>query len=137
MNNLSIKEMLRLPSIKNINVNKPITNPVIDYIDEELINTIKDIKNNIKEEKKQIKLIPTHLKSEPFKEVTINYKKWWRKEDVKELYKGLIKYGYNIPLLEYHLNYKWSQKQIRLRLKYEYKVRPKTIEKAMLRQNIN
>ena len=61
-----------------------------------------------------------------------NYKKWWRKEDVLELYQGILEIGYNIELLEIYLNYKWSPKQIRDKIKREEKIRPELIAKAML-----
>lgn len=133
-NNLSIKEMMRLPSIKDIKLDYKITSPISDYIDEELLETINDINNNIKEEKKKTKLIKTHLHYKPYKEVPISYKKWWTQDDVKKLYKGLFQCGYDLSFLERYLNYQWTRDQIKLRLQYEYKVRPKLIEKAMLRQ---
>lgn len=61
-----------------------------------------------------------------------NYKKWWRKEDVLKLYRGILEVGYNIDLLEIYLNHKWSTKQIRDKIKREEKIRPELIAKAML-----
>ena len=140
--NIPIKMVARLASIKNIkkdvNSQNKVTNPATDFFGDELLVTINNIKQHQKEEskknkpKKKTKLIKTHLHSMPYKEVPENYKIWWRKEDIKKLYKGLMVYGYDLSYLEYYLEYKWTRKQIDLRLKHEYRVRPHLIEKAML-----
>jgi len=66
-----------------------------------------------------------------------NYKKRWRKEDILKLYRGILELGYNIELLEIYLNYKWSPKQIKDKIKREEKIRPELIAKAMLGKKNN
>lgn len=61
-----------------------------------------------------------------------NFKKWWKKEDVLKLYQGILEVGYNIEFLEVYLNYKWTTKQIKDKIKREEKIRPELIAKAML-----
>ena len=59
------------------------------------------------------------------------FHKKWRKEDVLHLYQGLIKYGYTLQFLRYHFNNKYTEQQIKRRLKYEEKIRPQLINKTM------
>ena len=123
----------RLPTIRNVIQESKVTHPATDFFEDELlITTIQDIKQHMKEENKRTKLIKTHLYSNPYKEVPISYKKWWKKDDIKKLYKGLMKYGYDISFIEKYMDYKWTRDQIRRRLKYENQIRPHLIEKAML-----
>ena len=129
---MSIKQVERLPSIKDIKYTN-VTNPVSDYFEDEILVITKDIKEHLEStSKKKTKLIKTYFHSMPYKEVPKNYKKWWRKDDILKLYKGLMIYGYDLSFLEYYLDYKWSREQIRRRMQVEYKIRPQTVEKAML-----
>lgn len=129
---MSMKKVARLPSIRDIKPNSPITSPSSDYFGNEMLVIANDIKQHLEDTTKKTKLIKTHLHSMPYKEVPKNYKRWWRKEDVKRLYKGLMKYGYDISFIEYYLNYEWTRDQIRRRLQHEYKIRPHLVERAML-----
>lgn len=129
---MSIKKVARLPSIRDIKPNSPITSPTTDYFGDEMLVIANDIKRHLEDTTKKTKLIKTHFHSMPYKEVPKNYKRWWKKEDIKCLYKGLMKYGYDISFIERYMNYEWSRDQIRRRLHYEYKIRPRLVERAML-----
>ena len=60
-----------------------------------------------------------------------NFKKWWKKEEVIELYKAIIACGLNFSMIEAYMKYTRTRQQIKLRYKVEYKLRPEIMNKAI------
>lgn len=95
-----------------------VTSPITDFLDEIEVGN----RNEKSDEYKPQKTRP------------INYKRWWRKEDVLKLYQGIVKFGYNLELLELWFEHKWTTQQIKRKIKSEEKKRPDAIIKAMDRK---
>lgn len=135
----SIKDILKKSRYLGTGVGENVTDPISDFIDDELEIIVKDIKINKKEE--EIKNIDgVELKKKPIKgftrkmieDVPVNYRKWWKKEELLRLYQGLKEYGYNLDLLVRHMNYTRSRSQIQYKIKSEEKIRPHLIKRCML-----
>lgn len=137
--------MERLPTIrelihndKDLNkvyVSDKVTDPITDFINEELLKIVKDIKMNDYKDVDGVK-----YKSKPKsryyiqdEKVPLNYRKRWTKDDLKKLYKGIVIYGLNLQFLVYWMDHKFTRRQIHYKIKYEEKIRPHMINSAILR----
>lgn len=95
-----------------------VTSPITDFIDEIEVGNRNEKCDGYK----------------PQKTRPVNYKRWWKKEDVLKLYQGIVKFGYNLDLLELWFEHKWTIQQIKRKIKSEEKKRPNAIIKAMERK---
>ena len=139
--------MAKLPTIREIitkekhiykgTVSDKVTDPIKDFIDEEIIGIIQNIKMNnytdvdgVRYKNKET----THYFTQDEK-VPINYRKRWTKEDLMKLYKGIVIHGLDLEYLVYWMDYKYTRRQLKYRIKQEEKIRPHMINAAMLRIN--
>ena len=130
---ISIKKLIEESKYKRFpKTESKATDPIKDFIDIELIDVVKDIKEHSKS------LPGLKYKNKPREYFRVeqdlvpeNYKKWWTKEDLKLLYKGIVNVGFDIESLVVWMNYKFTYKQIKYKIKREEKMRPKLISAAM------